>query len=139
MAESATPQQEFVTAPGRDHHRLVFDEYCCSDKLSPLLLQGDALYVLGQLPSGSVDCAVTSPPYWQKREYESGGIGLEADYREYVVNLAAICQELMRVLKEEGSFWLNIGDSYENKALVGVPWRVAFELTDMQGCIFGIA
>jgi len=78
---------------------------------------------------------MTSPPYWGKREYENGGIGLEHDYRNFVQNLAAIFSEVKRVLKPEGSFWLNIGDTYENKGLVGVPWRVAFELTDRQGWI----
>ena len=91
--------------------------------------------VLKELPDDCVDCAMTSPPYWAKREYANGGIGLEPDYRDFVRNLAAICGELKRVLKPEGSFWLNIGDSYEDKGLVGIPWRVAFELTDRQGWI----
>lgn len=78
---------------------------------------------------------MTSPPYWGKREYENGGIGLEADYRDYVKNLVAICAEIKRVLKPEGSFWLNLGDSYNGKGLVGIPWRVAFELVDNQGWI----
>ena len=91
--------------------------------------------VLKELPAESVDCAMTSPPYWGKREYENGGLGLEADYRDYVHGLVAICGELKRVLKPRGSFWLNIGDSYENKGLVGIPWRVVFELTDKQGWV----
>jgi len=78
---------------------------------------------------------MTSPPYWRKREYADGGLGLETDHRDYVRDLARICEELRRVLKPEGSFWLNIGDSYENKGLVGIPWRVAFELIDRQGWI----
>lgn len=105
-----------------------------SDKsLSPLFLEGDAFAVLRDIPTESIDCVMTSPPYWGKREYENGGIGLEHDYRDFVKHLAAISFEVKRVLKSEGSFWLNIGDSYENKGLVGVPWRVAFELTDRQG------
>lgn len=79
---------------------------------------------------------MTSPPYWGQRQYASNeGIGLEDDYREYVANLAAIYLELKRVLKDSGSAWLNIGDSYHDKRLVGIPWRVAFELTDTQGWI----
>jgi len=78
---------------------------------------------------------VTSPPYWGKRVYNGGGIGLEDDYREYVGNLAATFAEVRRVLKPTGSFWLNIGDSYLNKRLLGIPWRVAFELTDRQGWV----
>jgi site-specific DNA-methyltransferase (adenine-specific) len=103
--------------------------------LSPLFFEGDARAVLKSLPDQSVDCAITSPPYWGKREYDNGGIGLERDYRHFVRDLAAIFFELKRVLKPEGSFWLNLGDSYANKGLVGVPWRVAFELTDRQGWI----
>ena len=91
--------------------------------------------VLKELPAESVDCAMTSPPYWGKREYENGGLGLEADFRDYVHGLVAICGELKRVLKPQGSFWLNIGDSYEKKGLVGIPWRVAFKLTDKQGWV----
>ena len=78
---------------------------------------------------------MTSPPYWGKREYENGGIGLESDYRQFVRDLASVFLQLKRVLKSGGSFWLNIGDTYENKGLVGVPWRVAFELIDHQGWI----
>lgn len=102
---------------------------------SPLFIQGDALTVLKDLPENSIDCTLTSPPYWSKREYENGGIGLEHDFRDFVQNLAAIFNELKRVIKPEGSFWLNIGDTYENKGLVGIPWRVAFELTDRQGWV----
>ncbi|MDR3763819.1 MAG: site-specific DNA-methyltransferase [Acidobacteriota bacterium] len=110
-------------------------EYRGSQSHFPLLLLGDALTVLKNLPAESIDAAMTSPPYWGKREYENGGIGLEADYRDFVDNLAAVFEELRRVLKPTGSFWLNLGDSYENKCLVGIPWRVAFELTDRQGWI----
>lgn len=106
----------------------------CTTK-SPLLLNGDAVAVLRDLPDACIDFAMTSPPYWGKREYESGGIGLEYDYRDFVKNLAAVFAELKRVLKPEGSFWLNLGDSYNGKGLVGVPWRVAFELVDNQGWV----
>jgi site-specific DNA-methyltransferase (adenine-specific) len=116
-------------------YRGAFQAYARDKSLSPLLLEGDALTVLRDLPDNSVDCAVTSPPYWGKREYENGGIGLEQDYRDFVRALAAIFFELKRILKPEGSFWLNLGDSYENKGLVGVPWRVVFELTDRQGWV----
>ncbi len=116
-------------------YRHAFENYIRAKSLLPLFLQGDALKVLEDIPDGSIDCAMTSPPYWGKREYENGGIGLEDNYRDFVKDLAAIFFELKRVLKPEGSFWLNIGDTYENKGLVGIPWRVAFELTDRQGWI----
>ena len=101
----------------------------------PLLLHGEAAAVLSEFPGDCIDFAMTSPPYWGKREYENGGIGLESDCRDYVNHLAAVFAELKRVLKPEGSFWLNIGDSYNGKGLVGIPWRVVFELTDNQGWI----
>jgi DNA modification methylase len=111
----------------------AFKDYVTGNDCGPLLLQGDALNVLKQLPDNVVDFAMTSPPYWGKREYADGGIGREGDYREFVRALADIFLELKRVLKPEGSFWLNIGDTYENKRLLGLPWRVALELTDNQG------
>ncbi len=117
------------------HYADAFFEYAAENTTLPLLLLGDALDVLSELPDDSVDCAMTSPPYWGKREYENGGIGLEDRYQDYVRALAAVSLELKRVLKAEGSFWLNIGDSYQAKRLVGIPWRVAFEMTDEQGWI----
>jgi len=111
------------------------DSYRLSRRLMPLLLLGDAKVVLDQLPEASIDFAMTSPPYWGKREYEGGGIGLERSYQEFVRHLCDIFLSLKRVLKPEGSFWLNIGDTYQEKGLVGIPWRVALELTDRQGWI----
>lgn len=113
----------------------IYETYQHNTDSNPLFLQGNALSVLSEFPTASIDCVMTSPPYWGKREYESGGIGQEADYRDYVKNLAAVCSEIKRVLKPEGSFWLNLGDSYNGKGLVGIPWRVAFELVDNQGWI----
>ena len=116
-------------------YRTAFLEYTDAPSTLPLTLLGDAAVVLADLPSESVDCAMTSPPYWNKREYANGGIGLEQDYHEYVRNLAAVFGELKRVLKPTGSFWFNIGDSYQAKRLVGIPWRIAIEMTDKQGWI----
>ena len=109
--------------------------YRCGGRLKPLLLHGDARVVLDQLPPSCIDFAMTSPPYWGKREYEGGGIGQESDYPEFIRHLADIFLALKRVLKPEGSFWLNIGDTYQDKGLAGIPWRVALELTDRQGWI----
>lgn len=117
------------------NYRLSLDEYLSNPRTTPLLFLGEAGSVLRDLPDECIDFAMTSPPYWGKREYENGGIGLERDYHDYVHNLADIFCELNRVLKPTGSFWLNIGDSYDNKNLVGIPWRVAHELTDSQGWI----
>jgi len=109
--------------------------YLSGGRLRPLLLLGDARTVLDQLPTSSIDFAMTSPPYWRKREYEGGGIGLESDHQEFIRHLLDIFLSLKRVLKPEGSFWLNIGDTYQDKGLAGIPWRVAIELTDRQGWI----
>lgn len=127
-------QHGFDDIVERDY-RVRLEAYLRAGRVQPLLLLGDAHEVLSQLPSACVDFAMTSPPYWGKREYENGGIGLEPDYREYVRHLADIFLELKRILKPEASFWLNIGDTYKDKGLVGIPWRVVFELTDRQGWI----
>lgn len=101
----------------------------------PKLLLGDAREVLAGMPKASIDMAITSPPYWGHREYDTAGIGQEASPELYVKSLLAITAELHRVLKPSGSFWLNIGDTYRGKNLVGIPWRVALAMTDQQGWI----
>lgn len=101
----------------------------------PLFLIGDSLSCLREFPSESIDFCMTSPPYWGHREYKGKGIGLEADFTDYIKNLTTICLEIQRVLKSTGSFWLNLGDSYHNKQLIGIPWRVALTLSDQQGWI----
>ena len=82
-----------------------------------------------------MDCCVTSPPYWGHRAYACGGIGLEATFGQYIDGLLVIVSQVRRVLKPTGSFWLNIGDAYHKKSLVGIPWRVAIAMTDKQGWI----
>lgn len=111
------------------------EAYLAERSTTPLFLCGDAVRVLRALPEASVDCAMTSPPYWGKREYADGGIGLEKHWTEYTANLLAIIAEVHRVLKPTGSFWLNIGDSYLQKNLLGIPWRVAHSMMDEQGWI----
>ncbi|MCY2992070.1 MAG: site-specific DNA-methyltransferase [Planctomycetota bacterium] len=101
----------------------------------PLFLCGNSLKILRQFPDEAVDFAMTSPPYWGHRKYDTEGLGQEEIYAEYVESLGEICAELHRVLRKTGSFWLNIGDSYQDKRLLGIPWRVAFHLTDQQGWI----
>ena len=109
------------------------DDYRKIPRVSPLFILGDALDVLREFPSEAFDCCMTSPPYWGKREYANRGIGLERDYRDFIRNVSAVCAEVKRVLKPSGSFWLNVGDSYAGKRLIGIPWRLAIELTDGQG------
>lgn len=96
------------------------------------LLHGDALEQAQQLSDGSVDCIVTSPPYYGLRDYGSEGqYGLEETPAAYVETMRALFSELRRALADGGTLWLNIGDSYgKNKNLLGIPWRVAFALQD---------
>lgn len=77
------------------------------------LLLGDALETLRTLPDGSVDCIVTSPPYFGQRNYGmSGQYGLEDTPTEYVATMTAVFREARRVLAADGTLWLNLGDSY---------------------------
>jgi hypothetical protein len=99
------------------------------------IICGDSLDVLRALPPASVDMCMTSPPYWGHREYDVHGIGQELNFEAYIAGLCNILQEVKRVLKAEGSLWLNIGDSYQAKNLVGIPWRVALRLVDHGGWI----
>lgn len=112
---------------------LAVNEYINdTTKSIPFFIQGDALNVLANLPNDCIDCVVTSPPYYMKRQYLGGGIGLENTYQQYIDNLLAIIEEVYRVLKPTGSFWLNIGDSYKNKQLLNIPYRVAIRMQDEQ-------
>lgn len=121
--------------------------------------QGDVLEVLRQLPDEFVQCVVTSPPYYGLRDYGvNGQIGLEKIPEEYVDKLIEVFREIRRVLRKDGTVWLNLGDSYNGsrgaggdynkgglkegqpkypgrsipnlkpKDLIGIPWRVAFAL-----------
>jgi DNA modification methylase len=75
--------------------------------------RGDVLDVLTELDPGSVDCVVTSPPYWGLRDYgEPGQIGLEPTPAEYVAKLVDVFRAVRRVLSDEGTVWLNLGDTY---------------------------
>ena len=98
-----------------------------------VLHHGDALEIARELESGSADCIVTSPPYFGLRDYgDPNQWGLESKPAEYVEKLRALFSELRRVLADDGTFWLNLGDTYGrgNKQLLGIPWRVAFALQD---------
>lgn len=83
--------------------------------MSITVLHGGALETLRTLPSGSVQCAVTSPPYFGLRDYGvEGQIGLEESPDAYVATLVDVFAEMRRVLRDDGTFWLNLGDSYNN-------------------------
>jgi DNA modification methylase len=81
------------------------------------ILCGDALTVLKKLPSESVNCVVTSPPYWSLRDYGvTGQIGLEDSFDKYLTHLLAVFDEIRRVLKAEGTCWVNLGDAYSTRS-----------------------
>lgn len=138
-----------------------------------MILVGDVKDKLKELPDKSVNCVVTSPPYWGLRDYgNQGQIGLEKTPQEYVERMVDVFREVRRVLSDDGTLWLNIGDTYKpngkgamkagfneryfgkkfesdkqsaeenhldrsafkadvkEKELVGIPWRLAFALSD---------
>ena len=122
--------------------------------------QGNCLDVLKRLPKQSVNTCVTSPPYWGLRNYNNEGeqLGMEDTPEEFVENLVNVFREVRRVLRDDGTVWINLGDSYSSggrttttnqtlrgakdygatrpkpsknikpKDLIGIPWRVAFAL-----------
>jgi site-specific DNA-methyltransferase (adenine-specific) len=85
-----------------------------------------------ELPDGVVDTCVTSPPYFNLRNYGMAGqIGIEGTPSEYIARMVAVMREVRRVLKPDGTAWVNIGDSYrKDKSLAGIPWRLAFALQE---------
>ncbi|MBI3501312.1 MAG: site-specific DNA-methyltransferase [Bacteroidetes bacterium] len=77
------------------------------------IFQGDTLTILKKFPDESIDCVITSPPYWQMRDYKwRGQWGLEKTYGEYLEKLWTLMDEIKRVLKKSGTVWFNLGDSY---------------------------
>lgn len=114
-------------------HRI--NEYIANNIIAPLFVCGDAKKVLSSMSKDSIDCFITSPPYYMKREYLGGGIGMEKTFQEYIDNLLEIIEQVYYVLKPTGSLWLNIGDSYKNKQLLNIPYRVAIKMQDEQGWI----
>lgn len=91
---------------------------------------GNCLEVLKTLPDNSINTCVTSPPYWGLRDYGMADqLGQEKTPEEFVANMVQVFREVKRVLREDGTLWLNLGDSYlPNKQLAGIPWQVAFAL-----------
>jgi DNA modification methylase len=94
------------------------------------LYLGNSLKVLPTLPDNlGVQCLVTSPPYFNVRDYKhKEQIGLEKTPEEYIENLVKIFRECKRLLREDATLWVNIGDSYKDKNLIGVPWMLAFAM-----------
>ncbi len=126
----------------------------------PLVVRGNAEEILRRFPDNFFRCCITSPPYWGLRDYGiPGQIGAEAQPADFIQQLVGVFDEVRRVLTEDGSLWLNIGDSYTSgnrayrapdkknpvramayraptpeglkpKDLIGIPWRLAFALQE---------
>ena len=95
---------------------------------------GDCLEVLRSLPDGSVDCCVTSPPYWGLRDYGvDGQLGLEPTPDAYVASMVGIFREVRRVLADHGTLWLNLGDSYTSGGRDGHGTRVGYKQQTNRG------
>ena len=92
---------------------------------------GDNLFHLTNIPDNSIDMCVTSPPYYNLRDYKnSGQIGAENTVKDFVENLCKVFDEIHRILKPTGSCWVNIGDTYDKKRLLQVPSRFEIAMCD---------
>lgn len=105
--------------------------------MSARILIGDCREVLRTLPDESVHCVVTSPPYFGLRDYGMDGqLGQEPTPAEFVAVMVEVFREVRRVLRADGTLWLNLGDTFaKDKNLIGVPWRVAFALQADGWCL----
>ncbi|MFC3088498.1 DNA-methyltransferase [Tabrizicola soli] len=145
---------------GHEHVRTAEEELAAHPRNRTEIVVGDARRILADFPEGHFQTVVTSPPYWGLRDYGvEGQIGAEIDVRDYIKDLVDLFREVRRTLREDGTLWLNIGDSYTSggrtwrdtdaknkgramsyraptpeglkpKDLIGVPWRLAFALQD---------
>lgn len=97
-----------------------------------MILTGDAYSMLATLPSKSVQCCVTSPPYWGLRDYGvAGQLGLEKTVGLYIANMLMVFEQVHRVLRDDGTLWLNLGDSYARNG--GTQGGGNRELLHMEG------
>src|SRR5512147_2078216 len=104
---SGVPSGAGAALGGRDPMKPYFsDEHLT-------VYHGDAREVMASMEPESVHCVVTSPPYWGLRDYGTPGqLGLEPTPEAYVANMVAVFREVRRVLRADGTLWLNLGDSY---------------------------
>ena len=93
------------------------------------ILCGDNLELIRQLPDRSVQLVITSPPYFQQRDY-GAGMGNEARLEEYLESLLSLFRECVRVVRDDGSLVFNLGDKYEDSSLLLVPYRFAIGATE---------
>jgi DNA modification methylase/DNA-binding XRE family transcriptional regulator len=104
------------------------------DTLHPHYIIGDALDTVRRIEDESIDCVMTTPPYWSMRRYGTECID-NMNIDSYISKIVQVMKETHRVLKPQGSVWLNIGDAYSDKSLQCIPWRIASRMIDEQGWI----
>jgi site-specific DNA-methyltransferase (adenine-specific) len=94
------------------------------------ILRGNALDKLKEIPEQSIHTCITSPPYFNLRNYgHKDQLGLESNSEEFIQNLVNVFSQVKRVLKDDGTLWLNMGDTWDKKKqLLGIPWRTALAL-----------
>lgn len=92
---------------------------------------GDCLELMKKLPDGSIDMVITSPPYFNLRDYGvEGQIGSENDFNSYIENLISVFNEVYRILKDDGSCWVNIDDVYSDQSLLCIPDRFKIKMVE---------
>jgi site-specific DNA-methyltransferase (cytosine-N4-specific) len=151
---SGSPHVQCVSIREKDS----IESFFRIEQRNSLLICGDAEKALASIPDGVFQTCVTSPPYWSLRNYNiPGQIGLEQSVTEYIDHLVHVFSEVRRVMRNDGTLWINIGDSYTSggrtwraadkknpvramdvrpptpeglkpKDLIGVPWLLAFAL-----------
>ncbi len=152
------PIEEEIDLIGPNERQVRLPPVFMDGCVKSAIVIGDSVHVLSELPANTFQTCITSPPYWSLRNYNiAGQIGLEASVDLYIAALVEVFEQVRRVLKDDGIFWLNIGDSYTSggrtwrapdkknpsramsirpptpdglkpKDLVGIPWRLAFAL-----------
>ncbi len=150
----------FRSRPNESFLTLTEDDAVVESLTESVLIQGDAYFALDLLPERSIQTVVTSPPYWSLRDYDiDNQIGRDESLDDYIGGLVRTFDKVRRVLRADGTVWLNLGDAYTSgnrryrapdkknraramsvrpptpdglkpKDLIGLPWRLAFALQD---------
>lgn len=161
-------QTDFLDPKSNGHKRIVFStsaeqdkgikHFFNTDRQNSLFIRGDSERALQAIPDKTFQTCITSPPYWSLRDYKiSGQIGLEKSVDDYIAHLMRVFSEVQRTLRDDGTLWVNIGDSFtsggrtwravdkknpirameqrpptpaglKRKDLIGIPWKLAFAL-----------
>jgi len=93
---------------------------------------GEASKVMAQIEDKSIDCIVTTLPYWHLRQYKVDSLATR-DENEFIDSVLRATAEAFRVLKDEGSLWINMADAYNDTSMQALPWRLAIKMMDLQG------